>query len=43
MSGVHIRRVSIAAAGSDIVEDIESYSILVGNPAKVASHRFTEN
>lgn len=43
VSGVRIGRGSIVAAGSVVLRDVEPYSIVGGNPAKVISRRFTPN
>ena len=42
LSGVDVGQGSIVAAGAVVVHDIEPYSIVVGNPAKVVKHRFSE-
>lgn len=42
LSGVTIRRGAIVAAGSVVVRDVPSYSIVGGNPAAVIGHRFSE-
>ena len=42
VTGVHIGRGSIVAAGSVVLKDVEPYSIVAGNPAKVVSRRFTD-
>ncbi|PEX10216.1 hypothetical protein CN451_13225 [Priestia megaterium] len=43
VSGVRIGRGSIVAAGSVVLRDVEPYSIVGGNPAKVIARRFTPN
>ena len=43
LSGVHIDRGTIVAAGSVVTKDVEPYSIVGGNPAKHIRYRFTEN
>ena len=40
VSGVHIGRGAIVAAGSVVLKDVEPYTIVAGNPAKVVSKRF---
>jgi chloramphenicol O-acetyltransferase type B len=42
MSGVKIRRGSIIAAGSVVTKDVEPYSIVGGNPAKLIKYRFSK-
>lgn len=42
VSGVHIGRGSIIAAGSVVLKDVEPYTIVAGNPATVISKRFDE-
>lgn len=41
VSGVRIGKGSIVAAGSVVLKDVEPYSIVAGNPAKVISKRFS--
>lgn len=41
VSGVRIGKGSIIAAGSVVLKDVEPYSIVAGNPAKVISKRFS--
>ncbi len=41
LSGVHINRGAIVAAGSVVTRDVPAYAIVAGNPAKVKSYRFT--
>lgn len=41
LSGVQIGRGAIIAAGSVVTKDVESYSIVGGNPAKIIKKRFT--
>ena len=43
MSGVKIGSGSVIGAGSVISKDVEPYSIVVGNPAKVIKKRFTDD
>lgn len=40
MSGVHIGKGAVVAAGSVVTKDVESYSIVGGNPAKKIKDRF---
>lgn len=40
VSGVKIGRGAIVAAGSVVLKDVEPYSIVAGNPAKVVKMRF---
>lgn len=40
VSGVRIGHGAIVAAGSVVLKDVEPYSIVAGNPAKVVSQRF---
>lgn len=42
VSGVKIGRGAIVAAGSVVLHDVEPYSIVAGNPAKMVSSRFTK-
>lgn len=42
LSGVHIRRGAIIAAGSVVTKDIPAYAIAAGTPAKVIKQRFDE-
>lgn len=42
LSGVKIGRGSIVAAGSVVVKDIPSYSIVAGNPSKIIKRRFND-
>lgn len=42
VTGVKIGRGAIIAAGSLVLKDIEPYTIVGGNPAKVIGKRFTE-
>lgn len=42
MSGVKIGRGSVVAAGSLVLKDVEPYTIVGGNPARVIGKRFTE-
>lgn len=41
VSGVHIGRGSIVAAGSVVLEDVKPYSIVAGNPARFIKSRFS--
>ena len=41
LSGVKISRGAIVAAGSVVVKNVEPYSIVGGNPAKLINYRFT--
>jgi acetyltransferase-like isoleucine patch superfamily enzyme len=41
VSGVRIGRGSIVAAGSVVLRDVEPYTIVGGNPARVISKRYT--
>lgn len=43
MSGIKIGTGSVLAAGSVVVKDVEPYSIIGGNPAKVIKKRFDQN
>ncbi len=40
LSGVHIGQGAVVAAGSVVTKDVDPYSIVAGNPAKVIKHRF---
>lgn len=42
MTGVKIGRGAVIAAGSLVLKDVEPYTIVGGNPAKVIGKRFTE-
>ena len=42
VTGVKIGKGAIVAAGSVVLRDVEPYTIVAGNPAKVVSHRFSE-
>lgn len=42
LSGIKIGRGSIVAAGSVVTKDIEPYSIVGGNPAKLIKYRFSK-
>ncbi len=42
VTGVKVGRGSIVAAGSVVLKDVEPYSIVAGNPAKVVSRRFSD-
>lgn len=41
-SGVRIGKGAVVAAGSVVVKDVEPYSIVGGNPAKLIKYRFPE-
>lgn len=43
VSGVHIGRGAIVAAGSVVLKDVAPYSIVAGNPAREISKRFTDD
>lgn len=43
LSGVHIGKGAVIAAGAVIANDIPPYAIVGGVPAKVIKYRFTEN
>lgn len=42
-SGVTIGQGAIVAAGAVVTKNVEPYSIVGGNPAKIIKHRFDEN
>lgn len=42
LSGVHINRGSVVAAGSIVTKDVPPYAIVGGNPAKVIRYRFED-
>jgi len=42
MSGVKIGDGAIIAANSHVVKDVDPYSIVGGNPAKIIKYRFTK-
>ena len=42
-SGVTIGQGAIVAAGAVVTKDVEPYSIVGGNPAKIIKYRFPEN
>lgn len=42
LSGVKIGQGSVIAAGSVVVKDVEPYSIVGGNPAKLIKYRFSK-
>ena len=43
MSGIKISKGSIIAAGSVVTKDVEAYSIVGGNPAKLIKYRFNKD
>ncbi|WP_318643164.1 CatB-related O-acetyltransferase [Flavobacterium ardleyense] len=43
LGGINIGNGSIIAAGSVVTKDVEPYSIVAGNPAKIIRKRFSEN
>jgi acetyltransferase-like isoleucine patch superfamily enzyme len=43
LKGVRIARGSIVGAGAVVTRDVPPYSIVAGVPARVCSHRFTED
>lgn len=43
LSGVHIGQGSVIAAGSVVTKDVEPYSIVGGNPAKLIKYRFSKD
>ena len=43
VSGVKIGRGAIVAAGSVVLKDVEPYSIVAGNPARMVGKRFEED
>jgi len=43
LSGVHIGRGAIVAAGAVVTEDVPPYSIVAGSPAKVIKYRFSSD
>jgi virginiamycin A acetyltransferase len=42
LSGVDVGQGSVIAAGAVVTHDVEPYSIVAGNPARVVKHRFPE-
>lgn len=42
LSGIRIGRGAIIAAGSVVVDDVASYDIVSGNPARVVGRRFSD-
>lgn len=42
LTGVHIGRGAIVAAGSIVTKDIPPYAIVAGNPAEIKGYRFIE-
>jgi acetyltransferase-like isoleucine patch superfamily enzyme len=42
LSGVHIGKGAIIAAGAVVVKDVPPYAIVGGNPAKIIKYRFSE-
>lgn len=43
LSGVKIGKGAIVGAGAVVTKDVEPYSIVAGNPAKIIKYRFSEN
>ena len=43
LSGVHIGRGAIIAAGSLVAHDVPPYAIVAGTPARIKGYRFTED
>jgi tetrahydrodipicolinate N-succinyltransferase len=43
LSGVDVGQGSVIAASAVVTRDVEPYSIVAGNPAKVVKHRFSEH
>lgn len=43
LSGVHIGEGAIIAAGAVVTKDVESYSIVAGNPCRVVGKRFADD
>jgi acetyltransferase-like isoleucine patch superfamily enzyme len=43
MSGVRIGDGAILAAGAHVINDVEPYAIVGGNPAKLIKHRFNQD
>lgn len=42
LSGVHIGQGAVIAAGSVVTKDVEPYTIVAGNPARVIKKRFSD-
>ena len=42
LSGVHIGQGAVIGAGSVVTKDIEPYSVVCGNPAKIIKYRFND-
>ena len=42
LSGVKIGQGAVIAAGSVVVKDVEPYSVVAGNPAKIIKYRFSD-
>lgn len=43
LSGITVGDGAIIAANSNVVTDVEPYTIVGGNPAKIIKKRFSEN
>lgn len=43
INGITINRGALVAAGAVVTSDVPAYSIVVGNPARVLRHRFSES
>lgn len=43
LKGVTIGKGSVVGAGSIVTKNVEPYSIVAGNPAKIIGHRFNED
>jgi len=42
LSGVHVGKGAVIAAGSIVTKDVPPYAIVAGNPAKVVKYRFSQ-